>query len=237
MARTLEGLPADTYRLVIRTSPNAPFAAPASEQSLVVEAAVAPSLGLVPQNTTVTAGESATFTSSATGNPTPSAQWYRVTAGPTFTAIPGATNQDLTLSTVTYAQNGEQYIVKYTNASGTSNSGIVTLTVLPAPPHVATSPSSTTALAGGMASFTAAASGDPEPSVQWSRSGDGGVHLDNDPGATTPQLTLTDLQSTQTGTRYRAEFTNAGGSAVTGVAVLTVLTQAPRVTSDPGTSP
>ena len=53
------------------------------------------------------------------------------------------------------------------------------------------------------------------------------------PGATTTQLALTDLQSAQSGTQYRAEFTNVGGSAVTGVAVLTVLTQAPRVTSDP----
>ena len=233
VARTLEGLPADTYRLVIRTTPNAVFAATASEQSLVVEAAVAPSLGLVPANTTVTAGESVTFASSATGNPAPTAQWYRVTAGPTFTAIPDATSPSLTLPAVTYAQNGEQYVVRYTNATGTANSGIVTLTVLPAAPRVVTSPSSTNGLAGGTATFMAAASGDPQPNVQWSSSGDGGVTWTQIAGATTARLTLTDLRSSQSGTRYRAEFTNVGGSAVTGVAVLTVLTQAPRVTSDP----
>lgn len=233
VARTLEGLPADTYRLVIRTSPNAVFAATASEQSLVVEAAVAPSMGLVPANTTVTAGESVTFASSATGNPAPTAQWYRVTAGPTFTAIPDATSPSLTLPAVTYAQNGEQYVVRYTNATGTANSGIVTLTVLPAAPRVVTSPSSTDGLAGGTATFMAAASGDPQPSVQWSSSGDGGVTWTQIAGATTAQLTLTDLRSSQSGTRYRAEFTNVGGSAVTGVAVLTVRTLAPGVTSEP----
>ncbi len=233
VARTLQGLPADTYRLVIRTSANAPFAAPPVEQSLVVEAAVAPSLRVAPRDATVTAGESATFTSTASGNPQPTVQWYRVTEGPTFTAIPGATSPDLTLPGVTFAQNGEQYIVRYTNASGTSNSGIVTLTVLPAAPHVVTSPTSTTALAGGTATFTAAASGDPEPSVQWSRSVDGGTTWTPVPGATTPRLTLTDVQSSQNGTCYRAEFVNLGGSAVTGAAVLTVVTQAPRVTSEP----
>ena len=190
-------------------------------------------MALIPQDTTVTAGESATFTSSATGNPAPTAQPYRVTGGPTFTAVPGATSPNLTLPAVRYAQNGEQYVVRYTNATGTSNSGIVTLTVLPAAPRVVTSPSSSSGLAGGTASFTAAASGDPEPSVQWSSSGDGGVTWTQIPGATTTQLALTDLRSAQSGTQYRAEFTNVGGSAVTRVAVLTVLTQAPRVTSDP----
>lgn len=233
VARTLSGLPPDTYRLVIRTSPSSPFAARSSTRSLVVAAAVAPSLLVDPQDVTVTAGQSATFTSSATGNPRPTVQWYRVTAGPTFTPIAGATSPDLTLPTVTYDRSGEQYIVKYLNASGSANSGIVTLTVLPARPRVVTSPTSTTALAGGTVSFTASATGDPTPTVQWSRSVDGGSTWTAVPGATTTRLTLTGLRARQNGTRYRAEFTNVGGSAVSGAATLTVVARAPRVTVEP----
>ncbi len=66
--------------------------------------------------------------------------------------------------------------------------------------------------AGQAASFTAAATGTPAPSVQWQASTDGGTTFADIPGAITPIYTFTTAASNN-GTEYRAVFTNPAGSA------------------------
>ena len=236
VARTIEGLPGDTYRLVLRTSPNSAFAARTVTTNLVVHDPMAPSLTQVPGDAVVDSGATATFTSAATGYPTPSPQWYQVTSGPTFTPIPGATAPTLTTSAVTYARNGEQYIVRYTNPSGTANSGIVTLTVRPAGPVVTTQPHDVRVAAGGTASFSATASGDPAPTVQWSTSRNGGRSWSPLAGATSTTLTMHGVAQSQNRMLVRATFTNVGGTTNSQTATLTVgrtVAVAPVVTSSP----
>jgi hypothetical protein len=102
-------------------------------------------------------------------------------------------------------------------------------------PSVTTQPSSTTATAGSTATFTAAASGNPAPTVQWQVSTNGGAAFANISGATSNTLTLTGVTASMSGYEYRAVFTNSAGSATTSSATLTVsgTGQAPAITSAP----
>jgi len=99
-------------------------------------------------------------------------------------------------------------------------------------PAVMTNPVNVTVNAGGTAMFTAAASGSPTPTVQWQFSTDGGATFNNLAGATTTTLTVPGLTAGQNGLRFRAVFTNAGGTATTTTATVTV-NFAPGVTTNP----
>jgi peptidoglycan/xylan/chitin deacetylase (PgdA/CDA1 family) len=97
------------------------------------------------------------------------------------------------------------------------------ITVSPAPvaPVITTQPSSQTVTAGQTATFTAAASGNPTPTVQWQVSTNGGVSFGDITGATSTTYT-TPTTSAMNGYRYRAVFTNSVGTATSNVAILTV---------------
>src|SRR5712692_7629980 len=92
-------------------------------------------------------------------------------------------------------------------------------------PAVTTSPSSLTITGGQTASFTAAATGTPAPTVQWQVSTDGGVSFSNIAGATSTTLTFTASLS-QNGNLYQAVFSNSAGSATSTAAKLTVINPA-----------
>jgi hypothetical protein len=88
-------------------------------------------------------------------------------------------------------------------------------------PTITTQPANQTVTAGQTATFTAAATGSPTPTVQWQVSTDGGVTFSNVSGATSTTLSFTTALS-QSGNRYRAVFTNSAGTATTTAATLTV---------------
>ena len=99
-------------------------------------------------------------------------------------------------------------------------------------PTVTLQPTNETVSTGGTATFTAAASGTPTPTVQWQLSTDSGASWGDIGGAnatsyTTPTLTLSEDQQ-----QYRAVFTNASGSATTNAATVDVVAT-PVVTLDP----
>ncbi len=101
-----------------------------------------------------------------------------------------------------------------------------------AAPAITTSPANVTVTAGATATFTAAASGTPAPTVQWQMSTDGGATFANIAGATSLSYGFVTSSAAQTGTRFRAVFTNAAGSVTTSAAVLTV-TAAITVSTNP----
>jgi len=105
-----------------------------------------------------------------------------------------------------------------------------TLTVNTAP-AVTQHPQSQTVTNGGNVTFTAAASGQPTPTVQWQVSTNGGASFSDIPGATNTSLTFA-TNSSQNGNQYRAVFTNECGTATTTAATLTTCTPA-QVTSHP----
>jgi hypothetical protein len=189
---------------------------------------VEPAVTASPLNQAVCPGGNAIFTASASGAPTPTVQWQVSTGGP-FTNIPGATSTTLTVNSVTPAQNGSMYQAVFTNSCAmvTSSPAMLTVNLAPA---VTASPINQTACSGSSASFTAAASGTPAPTVQWQVSSGGA--FTNIPGATSTTLTLNSVTFAQNGNKYQAVFANACNTATSSPAMLTVNT-APGVTASP----
>ena len=101
-------------------------------------------------------------------------------------------------------------------------------------PAVTTQPTSQTVYAGASATFSAAASGYPVPTVQWQVSTDGGTSFSPVSGATSDTLTVVSTTTAQNGDEYEAVFTNAVSSATTDPATLTVTPSvAPVVITNP----
>lgn len=182
-------------------------------------ATTVPSISLQPANMTVTAGSTSTFSAAATGTPTPSVQWQVSTNGGTsFTAVAGAAST--TFSFIAMAsQNGNIYEATFTNSVSSVTSTAATLTVNSAP-MITTNPANVNILAGSNATFTAAATGTPMPTVQWQISTNGGTAFSNLAGATSPTLTFTAVAA-MNGNQYKTVFTNSVSSATTTTAILT----------------
>jgi hypothetical protein len=195
---------------------------------------VPPSIATQPGNQTVKAGSGTSFTAAANGNPTPSVQWYVSTNGGTsFTPLSnggvysGVTTDTLTITGATKTMNGYEYKAVFTNSVGTATTSAAKLTVDFAP-SVTTQPGNKSVKPGKSTSFTAAASGNPAPSVQWYVSTNGGATftpLSNGgtySGVTTDTLTITGAKKSMNGYKYKAVFTNSDGTATTDDATLTV---------------
>jgi uncharacterized repeat protein (TIGR02543 family) len=90
-------------------------------------------------------------------------------------------------------------------------------------PEVTLSPTSQVVETGNIATFTASASGNPTPSVQWNVSSNGGSIWSAISGATSTSYAVTSTQYVN-GYEYEAVFTNASGFATTSAAQLTYLT-------------
>ena len=86
----------------------------------------APTIATQPANQTVTAGQTATFSVSASGTAPLSYQWQKGSS-----AISGATAASYTTPPTTTADSGEQFSVVVSNAAGSVTSGMATLTVNP----------------------------------------------------------------------------------------------------------
>ena len=190
----------------------------------------APTITTQPANQTVGASNQVTFTAAASGNPAPTVQWqFSVDGGTTFANIVGATATTLKVTT-TSSQAGYRYRAIFTNSVGLAVTNTVNWTVQTAP-KITAQPISQTVVAGGQATFTASASGNPAPSVQWQLSTNRGTTYTNIPGANLTTLTVT-ITAKNNGYLYQAIFTNAAGSAATSAALLTVQT-APTITTQP----
>ena len=202
----------------------------------------APAITTQPTNQSANDGQTATFTAAATGNPAPSVQW-QVNTGSGWANVTdgsGDTTDSYTTAAATSGMNGYQYRAIYTNGIGSyATSNAVTLTVNSATsaPSITTQPTNQTATAGNTATFTAAASGTPTPTVQWQvNTGSGWANVTDGSGGTTDSYTTAATTSGMNGYQYRAVYTNGIGSDATSNAVtLTVnaATSAPSITTQP----
>jgi hypothetical protein len=190
----------------------------------------APVIATNPANVSVTALANATFTAAATGTPAPTVQWQVSTnGGTTFANLSGATSPTLTFVAMT-ALNGNQYKAAFTNSVSTATTTAATLTINLAP-IITTSPANVTVIAGAIATFIAAATGAPTPTVQWQVSTNGGTTFTNLGGATSSTLTFAPTAALN-GNQYKAVFTNSVNSATTATATL-VVNFAPVITTNP----
>ncbi len=88
----------------------------------------APKVTLQPKGSTVTAGESATFTSTASGAPPPTVQW-EVNPGSGWSPIAGATKSPLVVPATTVGESGYRYRATFKNKVSSVTSSEATLTV------------------------------------------------------------------------------------------------------------
>lgn len=191
------------------------------DQTFTAAGFAAPSVTSSPSNATVCNGAIASFTAAASGTPAPSVQWKVSTdGGSTYSNIAGATSATYSFTALA-SQTGYKYEAVFTNASGSATSSVATLTVNTLP-VASTQPLSQSVVAGATATFTAAGSGSPGPTVQWQQSTDGGTTWANVPSATSTTLTLTGTTTGQNGFKYRAVFTNSCGSVNSAAVTLTV---------------
>jgi alpha-tubulin suppressor-like RCC1 family protein len=192
----------------------------------------APTITSQPSSVTVAEGQSASFEATATGAPAPTVQWeVSSNGGGTWTPVSGATSGQLTIASAKTSESGREYRAVYTNSAGKATSAAATLTVQVAP-AVSKQPSSTLVDEGQTATFEAAASGFPTPSVQWEVSTDGGSTWSPLAGGATSKLALSNTTLAQSGNEYRAVFTNPAGQATSAAATLTVQSP-PTVTQQP----
>ena len=186
----------------------------------------APEITTQPTNQSITAGQNATFTVVATGNPEPTFQWQLSTNnGSTWAPIEDETDASLTITNATIAQNNHRFRVIVTNSQGNVTSNAATLTVGAAliAPSFTEQPVSKTVSVGQNAIFTVAVEGSPTPTIQWqSRPNSSGTWA-NITGATGLSYTLETATLAQNGMQFRARASNTAQSNVASdIATLTV---------------
>lgn len=133
----------------------------------VAAAASSPVVTVDPVDVEVGPGASASFSSEATGDPTPVRSWeVSHDGGATWDVVGGSSGSTLTLSSVALAQDGDRYRAVYVNDSGSATSAAATLQVTVVP-TVTVQPASTTAAFDAVATFTASA--DRWDRIVWER--------------------------------------------------------------------
>ncbi len=204
----------------------------ATSRAATLTVQLSPAITKQPASVIVEEGKNATFEATASGFPAPTVQWeYSTDGGTTWRNVAHGTTDQLTVAAVRTTESGTEYRADFRSTAGAAVSEVATLTVRN-PPLITKQPVSAIVEEGKGASFEAAASGFPAPTVQWEESTDGGGTWAPVAGATADQLTIASAKTSETGDEYRAVFTNAAAQATTAAATLTVRV-APAVTEQP----
>src|SRR5690606_1831695 len=131
------------------------------------------------------------------------------------------------------SQNGYQYRAVFANTCATVTSNPATLNVNTAP-VVGTQPASQSVCENGTVTFTASATSIRAPTIQWQVNATG--TWVNMTGETGGSLTISNITFAQSGTQYRAAFTNVCGTTTSNAAALTVNRVAQTASVTPTTS-
>jgi hypothetical protein len=198
-----------------------------SAATLTVNAApLAPSITTQPASQTVTAGQTISFSVTATGTAPFSYQWKKNGA-----AVSGATSSSYTTPATSTSDNGAQFTVVVSNTAGSVTSSAATLTVNAAPvaPSITTQPASQTVTAGQTASFSVAATGTAPLNYQWQKNS---VAIS---GATSSSYTTPATTNSDNGALFAVVVSNTAGSVTSSAAALTVSAApvAPSITTQP----
>jgi hypothetical protein len=189
--------------------------------SVIVAAPTPVTISAQPQNVTVQAGNTATFTVSASaGTNTLSYQWLRGS-----TVISGATAASYTVNPAQLGDSGSTYSVVITSAQGTtatSASATLTVTSAPVPVAIAAQPQNATVQAGTNVQFNVAVSGgNGTYTYQWARNGTP-INGATVTGSSTAYGYVFSAASADNGASYTVTVTSNGSSVTSTAAVLTV---------------
>jgi pectate lyase/pectin methylesterase-like acyl-CoA thioesterase len=206
---------AGTYTVVVSNGAGAAVSDPAT--LIVTTSPVPPTITLQPASTTVVAGSAVQFTVRAAGTPPLSYQWRKDDI-----VIANATSAAFAIASAGEADAGS-YTVNVTNAAGSVTSDPAVLAII-VPPSIVTPPVSQTVNAGATALLSVVAGGTPPLTYQWLKNG-----MDI-PGATADSFAINNVRAADAAA-YSVVVSNAGGSAASPAATLTVIDPALAVTS------
>lgn len=193
---------------------------------------VAPSITGQPVSATVTLGQTANFTASATGTPAPAFQWERSSDGANWNGIGGATNASFSF-TPAKADHGAQFRAKASNAAGTATSSAAMLTVQ-WPPTFTLQPTAQSVSSPAPATFSVLAEANPAAAYQWQSSANGALWTDQT-GATSAAFSTGPTLGSMNNLQFRCLATNPVGSATSNAATLLVNVPTFTLTVDLGT--
>lgn len=185
----------------------------------------APAITTQPVSQTVSVGGSVTFSATASGQPTPTFQWFKG-----VNSILGATSASYTINPVALTDAGD-YSVTATNQlnSATSTPATLTVNAAPLPPAITTQPTDQNVTAGSSATFSVVASGTAPLTYQWFKG------VASIPGATLAAYTINSVAAADAGT-YSVTVTNGANSVTSNTATLTVVAGsggAPAIVASP----
>jgi hypothetical protein len=177
-----------------------------------------------PENQSVTTGQTATFSVTASGSGTLSYQWKKAGAN-----ISGATASSYTTPATISSESGTQFTVTVTDSTGssvTSNPATLTVTASAVAPSITTPPASQTVSAGQTATFSVSATGTAPLKYQWSKNG---AAIS---GATSSSYTTPATSASDNSSKFTVIVTNSVSSATSNPATLTVNVP-PSITTPP----
>src|SRR5207248_2274335 len=162
---------------------------------------------------TVTAGQAATFSVTATGTAPLTYQWQKNGAN-----ITGASSSSYTTPVTMTSDSGSTFDVVVSNTAGTATSNAATLTVNAAAvaPSITTQSASQVVTVGQTATFAVVASGTTPLTYQWRKNGTAIS------GATSSSYTTAATTSSDNGAQFTVVVSNVAGSATSNAATLTV---------------
>jgi uncharacterized repeat protein (TIGR02543 family) len=192
----------------------------ATSSAATLTVVTTPVISTQPGNVTVIVGNTATFTIKATGYNL-SYQWLK-----NGTAISNATSAGYTTPQLVLADNNTKFNCTVTNINGSVSSNDAWLYVNPPAPVITAGPGNKSAVEGTKAIFQVIASG-TGLSYQWYKT-DKAIS-----GATFAACTTTTLTMADNGSTFKCVVSNAGGSATSGTATLTVALAPPAITVQP----
>ena len=185
-----------------------------------------PGFAIQPASQTVTVGQTAVFSVTATGTGPFTYQWQKNSAN-----ISGATSSAFTTPATVSGDNGATFRVAVTNSAGTAMSNSATLTVDAAPvaPSITTQPAGQTVTAGQTATFSVVAAGTAPLTYQWQKNNA------NISGATSASYTTPATATGDSGATFRVIVTNSVKGITSNSATLTVnpATVGPSITTQP----
>jgi len=171
----------------------------------------APTITSQPASQAVTAGQSATFSVTASGTLPFTYQWFM------NGAAVGTNSSTFTISLTTLTQNRAQINVKISNTAGSTTSNTVTLTVNAAPvaPSITQQPISHTVTVGQPVTFSVTSTGTSPLTYQWFLNGTAA-------GTNSSVFTISQTTSAQDQAQIRVTVSNTAGSAMSNTVILTV---------------
>jgi len=169
-----------------------------------------PVISTQPANATVSVGNTATFSVTATGQTSLSYQWSK-----NGVAIGGATSSSYTTPATTLSDNNSQFFVTVTDSAGSLQSANATLTVIGPDPVITSQPKSTNVFSTQLALFRISASGATTLSYQWKTNA---VNA----GTNGPALSLGPCPTVWSGMTVLCIVSDVAGSVTSSTATLTV---------------